>query len=413
MGILEGSGRFFVPCVGRGAGTVSSSTRLPPADLCRYRSSIPPAQGRLCISHAKEATEMYAPSRITAISALLGIVVAAGCGDGATEPDLSFEPSEVRASVDALVSPMRQLVAPVSNLRQAFPTVVDRGLSYEMVAGDAALQLLAEPTASWQEVAGAVEIPAGLLGETFVLDQQQGAWVIDSTRTAPDSVVRVIWYTTDVNGTILPGAGEEGFIDLTDEDDGTGSLIGIHMVADTDTGTTVLADMTERQDTSTSGSTDVARFEATGFYNPGTVVEFEMSYELATESVAVDSQYAIDVDLVGDPGTLDWRISGAVDSTGAITQTVTSTMDSDGATTLTLDIAVDAAGTQTGNGMIARDGRDVVQVTIDGNSYSYTPVEGGGEFSTGQESELDGLVLALYLGGVEALTGVPLILLFD
>ena len=355
---------------------------------------------------------MYEPSRITAISALLGIVVAAGC-DGPTEPDLSFDPSEVRASVDALVNPMRQLTAPVSNLRQAFPTVVDRGLSYGMTAEDGALQLLAEPTASWEDLAASVEIPAGLLGETFVLDQQQAAWVIDSTRTAPDSVVRVIWYATDVNGTILPGAAEEGFIDLTDEDDGTGSLLGIHMVATTDTGNTVLADMTERQDTSTSGGTDVARFEANGFYNPGATVDFLMSYELTTESVAVDSQYAIDVELVGGAGTLDWRISGAVDSTGAITQTVTSTMTADGTTTLTLDIAVDAAGTQTGSGMIAREGRDVVQVTIEGNSYLYSLVDGGGELSTSQESELDGLLLSLYLAGVEALTGVPLILLFD
>ena len=355
---------------------------------------------------------MYDYRRITAIGAVLAAALAGCSGDSTGTDSLPFDPEVVTTAVGDLTGPMQRLVSPVSAVRGAFPVLVDQGLSYApaMLALAPEGTLLSAPTL--RGVAADVQIPAELAGETFVYDVDQAAWVADSTRTAPDSVVRIVWYATDDNGNRLLPLVEQGYVDLTDEDDGVGSRIGILMVATTDTEDVVLGDLTERQDTSTTGTTETARFEARGYYDVDRRVDFQMDYDLVTETAAVDSQYGIDVGLTGDAASVDWGVSGAVDSTGALDQTVDVTVTAGSATRLLLDVTIDASGSQSGSGTLSHAGQDVVRIDVNGFDYSYTRV-GGGSLSVAQQADLDTLIVTLYFAGLNALSSLPLILLFD
>ncbi|MDX1674606.1 MAG: hypothetical protein R3314_07430 [Longimicrobiales bacterium] len=354
---------------------------------------------------------MYEHRRVTAIAVVLTTVLV-GCNGDTAGPALPPEIGDAPNVVDDLITPMEQLVAPVAAVREAFPALVDQGLSYDPATLAFAAPLgMMEPTL--RQVASDVQIPATLAGETFVYDVDQSAWVTDPARTAPDSVVRIIWYATDIGGSKVFPLVEQGHVDLTDEDDGVGSRIGMRMVATTDSGDIVLADLTERQDTSTAGTTQTARFEGQGYYDIDRRVDFQMDYELATETAAVDSQYTIDVSLTGQSSSLDWHVSGSVDSTGTLDQLVDVTVSDAGTPTrLVLNVTIDASGSQSGNGTLSHAGQDVARIDVAGFDYSYTP-SGGGSFSLGQQADLDSLIVTLYFAGLDALSRLPLVLLFD
>ena len=354
---------------------------------------------------------MYQHSRITAIAVVLTAVFA-GCGGDTTEPGIPFDPDAVVTLVNDLVTPMDPLVAPVAAVREVFPVLVDQGLTYDPATlAFASLQGRTAPTL--RQVASDVQIPAGLAGETFVYDADQSAWVTDSARTAPDSVVRIIWYATDIGGNKVFPLVEQGHVDLTDEDDGVGSRIGMRMVATTDSGDIVLADLTERQDTSTAGTTATARFEGQGYYDTGRRIDFQMDYQLVTETAVVDSQYTIDVRLTGPSSSLDWHVSGSVDSTGTLDQVVDVTVSDGGTPTrMVLDVTIDASGSQSGSGTLSHRGQDVARIDVNGFDYAYTPA-GGGSFSLSQQADLDSLIVTLYFAGLDALSNLPLVLLFD
>lgn len=364
--------------------------------------------------HDEVTTEMYDRTRTWAISTLLATVALLGCSDDGPVGTLSdcFNPVELGGSVVALLQPVDGIASPTVALQSAFPFLVNQGLTFD-VAGDAVPSLAATAGVPVRRViAGSVEIPAELLGQTLVYDANQRSWVIDSERTgAPADGVRIIWYTTDaVENFILPLT-EQGYIDLTDEDDGTGSRIGILMVATP--GDEVIADFTERLDSTTTATSVVTDFLATGFFvGSGETIDFEVDYAVSTDTLSGDSDLAIDVTLDGADGLYTLAIDGTeTGSDGSISQNITAEITGVGtATVLNLDIAQNATGLQSGGGTLVCDGDVVVQITVEGNNFRYADPTGAA-LGGGASADVDYLVRALYLTGLDALLRLPLLFL--
>lgn len=362
---------------------------------------------------------MYDRIRSASISLLALTVIVAGCGGddpvGGIPDD--FNPVEIGGSVEALLQPAGGIAAPRVALQSAFSFLVDQGLTFDRVGDEPAGPFVPGLSVPGRGViAAAVEIPAGLLGQTVVFDnsEQGQGWVVDSARTgAPANGVRIIWYSIDSAGNLIQPLTEQGYVDLTDEDDGTGSRIGIEMVATAGSGNTVLADFTERLDSTSTGTAAVTDFQAAGFFRgAGETVDFSVDYEVSTDTLSGDSDILIAVTLDGTEGVYTLQIDGTESgSDGAIDQAITADMVRAGITTvLNLDLSVSGTGAQSGTGNLVHDGSSVVDIAIDGTDFQYTE-PGGDRLGGGASADVDYLVRALYLTGLDALLRLPLLFL--
>ena len=353
---------------------------------------------------------MYERSRTWAISLLLLTFVLAGCGDDPVGGGIDIPAVEIGGSVDRLLRPAGEVRSASTALRSAFDFLVDQGLTFYR-AGSTAASIAAPGTAATRVIAGAVEIPAALLGETVVYNAAQAVWMVDSERTgAPANGVRIIWYETDTAGNFIVPLNELGHVDLTDEDDGTGSRVGIVMVS---TASGVIADFTERIDSTTTATTVEADFSAAGsFSGNDETIDFQVDYSVSANTETSDSVFTIGVTLEGTEGVYTLAIDGtASGSDSPFSQDITAEMTQDGSiTTLNLDITGDAAGDQSGTGNIVCGGEVAVEIAIEGSNFRYSE-PGGGSLGSGAAADFDYLVGKLYVTGLDALTRLPLLFL--
>lgn len=351
---------------------------------------------------------MYERSRTWAISMLLLTFVLAGCGDDSTGGGIDFPAVDIGGSVESLLQPAGEVRSASTALRSAFDFLVDQGLSYDR-AGTAAVAV--PGTAASLDVAAAVEIPTALLGATVVYNAAESVWEVDPERSgAPANGVRIIWYDADTAGNFIVPLVEKGYIDLTDEDDTTGSRIGIVMVS---TANGVIADFTERLDSTTTATAVETDFSAAGFFSGGDeTIDFQVDYSVSASTETSDSVFAVGVTLDGTEGVYTLAIDGTASGADSpFSQDITAEMTRDGTTTtLNLDITGDAAGDQSGTGNIVYGGDVVVEIAVQGSNFRYT--EPGGEaLASGAAADVDYLVSRLYVTGLDALTRLPLLFL--
>lgn len=350
--------------------------------------------------------------------ALLALTVAVGaCGGDDPVGGLpgDFAPVDIGGSVEALLQPAGGIAAPTVALQSAFAFLVDQGLTFDRSGdGPAAAYLPGSGLPGRHLIGAAVEIPAGLLGQTVVYDDTEQAWVVDSNRTgAPADGVRIIWYSVDSAGNFILPLAEQGYVDLTDEDEASGSRIGIRMVATPGSQEAVRADFTERLDSTSTATAVVTDFLAEGFFSSSSeTVDFHVDYLVSTDEVTGDSDIAIEVGLAGTEGVYTLRIDGTeAGADGAIDQAITADMVRDGVTTvLNLDLTVDGTGAQSGTGTLAHGGETVVAIAINGTDFQYSE-PGGSALGGGASADVDYLVRALYLTGLDALLRLPLLFL--
>ena len=355
---------------------------------------------------------MYATHRTPAIAALILAVAAAGC-DNATEPsNLGFDAARVESSTDALVTPIQGIVSPTTALQDAFSVLVDQGLTFASPEGDFGT-ILARGSGDY-DVAGELVIPDSVAGKVYVFVPSENTWQADTTRTgAPAGGVRIIWYTSDVLGNYVFPLEERGFVDVTDEDDGTGSRIGLRMVAGTPEGDVTLADFIESIVRDTTDTALVQNFEALGYYGgQSELIDFLLDYDVITEVATENSDFTIAITLEGAPGLYQLQIDATeAGGTGAVSQVISAQVEVDDIITdldLTLNVAEDE--TQSGEGTLTHDGQTVALITVEANNFRYTDANGE-SFNSSGDAAVDSLVRTLYLSGLSVLLRLPLLFL--
>lgn len=357
---------------------------------------------------------MYLRTSTAAITTLALAFSLGACGDATGTGDIGFEPAPVESAVDALVSPVQVIGGPTAAVRSAFPTLEQEGLSYDRASLTALEQFFVRAGFDGPGVATDLVFPTALRGETFVLNELDGEWTADSTRTdAPSTGVRVIWYTVDVTGQPLVPLEEQGHVDLTDEDAGEPlSQLGIRMVSTSESGSLVLAELTEAREASDATQWS-EHFESEGYYGGGVeVINFTVVSDASGDSTSGDQDFDFTITMDGPEALYTLNISGTeTGANGVIQQNVVATVILNSLVTeLDLDITVDESGGQSGGGTVSHDGGVSARVTISGNDFSYTDADGA-SLPSSQDAAIDSLVRTLYLAGLSVFVEMPLLML--
>lgn len=354
---------------------------------------------------------MHTPTQRTALVSILALGVLIGCDDssGPGEDLADFDAPAVTAATNALLNPLQASAQATAVLRDAFPVLVDSGVVFDRssgvdrVPGRAGFPLV--------DILEQVEIPPELLGSTFVYTQQIG-WEIDPDRTgAPDDAVRVLWYDTDPSGAILLPTTELGHIDLTDQSNVAVDQLGVRIVSTSGESAVVVAQLNQSYTTSSEAQWE-DHFEAAGMYSDGvSSVEFELSSDASGDDQTGDSQYTLDVTMVGQEGSFELSVIGVVDgATDTSEEDLTVTVTTGGATTtLDLDVVIDSPDEE-GNGTLSHTGTALAAVTIASGNFDFTSTSGR-RFSSSQEAQLENLTRSMYLNGYIMLVNLPLLFL--
>ncbi len=337
---------------------------------------------------------MYLRPRVMAISLILSLGIAA-CGDGTGPTNAlgSLDARAVASVADNLLAPLDEVGSPIYSLRDAFPTIVEQGLSYD---GGVAPDLV---------------IPTGLAGSTFVYDPQTLDWAVDTTRTdAPTDAVRVVWLLRDNAGNVITPAEEGGYIDLTDEDTGGAlSALGIRIVATSVTGNVDLADLTESIVGDSLQGTQT--YHSSGFYGGANrVVNFDVVSDVSGDTLT-GHETSVAVSLSSEGDSYAFSASVTEDSAGAAsTWTYQGSITTGGKTAdLTLDLT-SQDGTPSGTGTLSFEDEPLIRINAQGTSYSYTDLDGK-SISSSEQVEADRLVRAILQTWAYAFLDMPLLFL--
>lgn len=336
---------------------------------------------------------MY-PNRRTLAIALIIALGAVSCGDGTGPSDAlgSLDARAVAAVADSLLAPLSESGGPINSLRDAFPTIVEQGLSFQRGAAD-------------------VVIPDSIAGSTFVYDPLALVWAVDTTRTgAPADGVRVVWLLRDNAGNVLQPVTEGGYIDLSDEDTGGAlSAIGIRIVDTQGTGDVTLADITESIVGDSAQGTETYRSE--GFYGGGRrVVNFDVVSDVSGDTIT-GQQTSVTVSMASEGDSYAFAASVDDDSTGtATTWSYTGSITTGGETTeLTLDL-MSQDRVESGTGTLSYRGEPLVRINAQGTTYGYTDMDGN-RLSSSEQVQVDRLVRAILQSWAYAFLGLPLLLI--
>ncbi len=357
---------------------------------------------------------MYVIRRTKAIIPLLLTLVAAACGgDGGTGPEPQLpDLAAVADAADALMAPVQITTVPTVSLDSAYASLTARGLVFDRSPSRLAARAWSLAGVEGTDIAR-VEFPAEMLGQTYVLDTDQGDWVIDPDRNgAPADGVRIIWYSVDTGGNISLPLTEQGYVDLTDEDTDVLSQLGVRMVSTGGSGEQVLAQFT--QGYWTQGDIDWSEhFEATGFYNDGlAVVDFDLASDASGSDATGDQTFSFVIELTGTSSSYAMNITGTQDgSTGVVDETFLVTMTQSAVpTVLDMSFTIPPAGDQTGGGSVSHNSARVANIDVSGSSFRYTPPNGG-TFSNSQKTLLDIFVQTMLLNGLAVFLTLPLLYL--
>lgn len=327
---------------------------------------------------------------------ILGLALTLGAiacidGTGPTNALGNLDARAVAAVSDSMLAPLAESWNPTYSLQDAFPAIMDQGLSYD------------------QRPAADLVIPSGITGSTFVYDPQNLTWSVDSARTgAPADGVRVIWLLRDNAGNVILPAEDGGYIDLTDEDTGgVLSVIGIRMVAAEDTGDITVSDLTESIVRDTTQGTET--YQATGFYGGGwRTVDFDLVSDVTGDTLT-GHQTSVSASMAS--GDNSYAFAASVDEDSAGTATGWTYMGSITTGGKTAELSLEFAsqdGVQTGGGTLSYGGEPRIQIQVQGSSYTYTDLDGK-RLSASEQVEVDYLVRALLQTWSYALLRMPLL----
>lgn len=368
-----------------------------------------------------EAADMHVMNvpASTRIAALLLALAVVACGSDSTTPTdgdetLDFDAIAVADAAEALVQPLQPTVEPTVSLRDAFEYLQDQeGLTFDQKPSplvERARRIVGLETLG---VARSVEFPSKIQGETFVYDAGLRAWMADTMRTgAPETGVRIIWYTTDLAGNFDLPLTERGFIDLADLDVQTDTLnqLGVRIV-ETSTGTpTVLTDMS--QGYWIQGDAEWSEhFEAEGVYSNGTTsITFNLDSDASGNDATGDQDVTYDIVMQAPSASYTLGLTGSDDgTTNTSEESYAITLFADAVSTqLGLDFMIPESGSQQGTGSVSHDGAAVADISVQGSDFQYTAPNGRG-FTDLSVSQLDTLVQTMLLDGFIVLLNLPLL----
>lgn len=342
--------------------------------------------------------------------ALAGFATAA-CGDNGTEPGVDFDAAAVSQDVDAALAPMEASNDASFGLSSFAAAMLGGGSEFSRQAfisrvPDTRFQAMVRKVA----VDAEVEIPAEMLGNTFVYNPTEAVWEVDETRTgAPADGVRVIWYATDGASYALPLV-EMGYIDLTDEDNATMERVGVVIVR-TDGGTITLADFVHGYGATETETSWTEALEFAGYFTDGTQ-QVNVDIALAAEGTnGGDEAYAWDLFFEGAEASYRWALDGSANATdGTYSDDLVVTIHKDGLNTI-LDLQItgdEVDQTETGAGTLSHGGVLVANVTAVEGEYSFSKPDGG-SFTTQEQNQLQGLMVTMILYGPLLLLSMPLL----
>lgn len=360
---------------------------------------------------------MHAAARTTVAVLTLTFLTVVACGDdgsGPTGPSLGdLDPIAVADAADALVVPLQPTLEPSVSLRSAFTYLTQQGLTFDREPSALVERARAVTGLDALGVARSVDFPPEMLGQTFVYNPDTGDWETDPEGSgAPANGARITWYSTGVGGQIGVPLVERGYIDLTDEDEGILSQLGVRIVDTTGATDLVLADFTEGY--WTEGDVQWSEhFEAAGSYaNTQRTTTFDLESDATGNDDTGDQDFSFDIGLSGESSYRMSLVGSDDGSTGDAEESYTITQILDGVSTrLELDLTVSSGGTQTGTGAIFHRSAALVDITVNGTSFQYSPAGGGDDFSGSQVGNIDILVQTMLQDGFIVLLNLPLLFL--
>lgn len=195
-------------------------------------------------------------------------------------------------------------------------------------------------------------IPVDARGYTYIYDEAEGAYVVDTEATdSPASGVRIVLYAWDaLAGMPASPLNRIGYVDLTDESTANNDVLRVRVVRDQ--GDFVLTNYTIAHGTSANGET----FGINGSATNGTAtLNFDLDGSTSGAEGSQKAEFSFDIAVSGGASVgLDFSFDEAAES-GSIGLSLAN----DGHT-LTFDMNSTATG---GNGEVKYDGRRYATIT--------------------------------------------------
>lgn len=256
-----------------------------------------------------------------------------------------------------------------------------------------------------------VVFPPEVLGRTFVYDGGAASWAVDEERTgAPAGGIRVVWYETDGLGTPLDSE-ELGYFDLSDEDGGGLSRLGVLLVSTATGGPQVLTDYSAGYARTENGTAWSEELEADGYLidGAGARVDFQVdgagsgddatdaevqAYDLAYQTPDLSYSLSVDASVPADGLTREENL---------LIQVLRGSVS----TRLELAVAGPTASAE-GEGAVRHAGALVATITASGSQLTYS-APGGGSFTAGDRGRIDSAVGAMIVAGFNVLAFLPLL----
>lgn len=348
------------------------------------------------------------------IAALLFAV--GGCEDGVSPADLgTLDATALTAGLDGLVDPLRAGTEAIANLRIAASDLSDAGVELRTTTSPVGLRLFGstalQPRTGPAQVATLpAEFPPEVVGRTFGYDTELEAWAVDETRAgAPADGVRVLWYDLNSAGGVILPPNEMGHSDLEPHEAGPAGSLAVRIVeTDESGGTITLVDLVQGGDS--DGDVVVTEtFSAEGIYSDGlNGVDFMVESNAVTDTNSQDEDYDLRVTMDGAETRYDMRVEGMAREGGERFEDVWSiTAVNNGATTTVDLIFLRTDSDDNVTGTLTHDGQLLANIGATGNSYTFATPDGG-SFSPGQSNELNAVLQAMTVRGVQVLFALPL-----
>lgn len=335
--------------------------------------------------------------------------MAAGCGgDGGTDPEdvlADFDATEITAVTESFAGPLEASAEANTLVGNFFYTVMS-GLAFDRESaiarlGDSRIQSFVR-TMNFRTQA---EIPAELLGKTFVWSTTEERWVADDSRTgAPADGLRVIWYVADEFGEVAVPLSERGYIDVRDVSTTTMERLAIEAVR-TVGGSLTVADYVYGYGYTDNDVEWAEQVVLEGTFTNGTQsVEVGMYLDDSGNWTTGDEAYTWALSFEGPAGSYTWEMDGEWDGTSeSDSGTFDVTVNADGVATV---LVLEFFGTDDGSGTLSHGGVVIANVSMANDDFVLSK-PGGGSFTTEQETQLETVISSMIIYGPLLLFSLP------
>lgn len=337
-------------------------------------------------------------------------VLVAGCDGNATDPEdvlAGFDATEITAVMESSATSLQASAEPNSILGSFFSSAIgsfdvgfDRESALARIA-DSRVQSFVRATSFRTQA----EIPAELLGKTFVWSTTHESWVADDARTgAPADGLRVIWYVTDSFGEVALPLSERGYIDVRDVSTTTLERLAVEAVR-TAGGTLTVADYVYGYRSADDGVDWSEQLSLEGTFTDGTSsVEVAMFLDDAGSWTTGDETYSWLLSFDAQEGSYTWEIAGALDgATQTDTGGIDVTVNTDGISTV---LALHFDGTTDGSGTLSHSGVLIANIAMVNDEIVLTK-PAGGSFTAEQTTRLETVISSMIFYGPLLMFSLP------